>query len=145
MGAKKLYHEIMEEFETASSKQEKISVLQKHGDIWFQEFLNFAFNPAVKFDIKDIPKYKPAIEPAGLNYSNLNLEVRKLYLFIPGHPKYKGPLPEKKREAILVNMLQNVNAGEAKLLEAVITKKLKVKSLTPKIVKEAFPQMPFTA
>lgn len=145
MGTKRLYHEIMEEFENAESKQDKIHVLQKHGDIWFQEFLNFAFNPNVKFDIKNIPNYKPAIEPAGLNFSNLNLEIRKLYLFIPGHPKYKGPLPEKKRDAILVNMLQSINAGEAKLLEGVITKKLKIKNLTPKLVKEAFPQMPFNA
>ena len=145
MGAKRLYHEIFEEFEQAGTKQEKIDVLRKHGDIWFQEFLNFALNPAVKFDVKVIPPYKPAMEPEGLNYSNLNLEVRKLYLFIPGHPKYKGPLPEKKRDAIFSNMLQNVNVHEAKLLEAVILKKLKIKSLTPKLVKEAFPNMPFDA
>lgn len=145
MGAKRLYHEIIEEFEKANTKQEKINVLQKHGDIWFQEFLNFAFNPSIKWDITEIPNYKPAVEPAGLNYSNLNLEVRKLYLFIPGHPKYRGPLPKQKQAAILMNMLQSVNVNEAKLLEAVITKKLKVKSLTAKLVKEAFPNMPFNA
>lgn len=144
MPTKKLYHEIIQDFQNAKTKQEKIDVLKKNGDFWFQEFLNFAFNPAVKFDIKKIPTYAPAIEPEGLNYSNLNLEVRKLYLFIPGHPKYKGPLPDKKRDDIFVNMLQSVNKEEAKLLEMLIMKKFNIKSLTPKLVKEAFPNMPFS-
>jgi hypothetical protein len=143
MSYKRLYHEIFAEFEEAKTRQDKIEVLRKHSDYWFITFLNYAFNPDIKFDFTEIPKYKPAVEPAGLTWSTLHLELRKLYLFIPTHEKYSGKLPERKHTNLLLEIFESVHAKEAKLLEAVIQKKLKVKGLTDKLVKEAFPELPF--
>jgi len=143
MPYKRLYHEIFEEFEEAKTRQEKIDVLKKHSDHWFVTFLNYAFNPDITFDFNTIPKYKPSVEPEGLNWSTLHLELRKLYLFMPSSPKYKGKLPERKHTNLLLEILESVHAKEAKLLEQVFQKKMKVKGLTDKIVKEAFPDLPF--
>lgn len=143
MSYKRLYHEIFNEFEEAKTRQEKIDVLRKHSDHWFVTFLNYAFNPNIKFDFDTIPNYKPAVEPEGLTWSTLHLEMRKLYLFIPGHIKYKSKLPARKHTNVLLEILQSVHAKEAKLLEQVFQKKLKVKGLTDKLVKEAFPELPF--
>lgn len=143
MAYKRLYNEIFNEFELAKTRQEKIDVLKKHADHWFVTFLNYAFNPDIKFDFTEIPNYKPAVEPAGLNWSTLHLELRKLYLFIPTHIKYKGKLPDRKHTNVLLEILQSVHADEAKLLVQVFQRKLKVKGLTDKLVKEAFPDLPF--
>lgn len=143
MSYKRLYHEIFAEFEEAKTRQEKIDVLRKHSDHWFITFLNYAFNPNIQFDFAVIPKYKPAVEPEGLTWSTLHLEMRKLYLFIPSHEKYAGKLPDRKHTNLLLEILESVHAKEAKLLEQVFLKKLKIKGLTDKLVKEAFPEMPF--
>jgi len=143
MAFKKLYFEIFEEFENTSSRQEKIEILRNNSDDTFVQFLNYAFNPDIKFDVEEIPVYKPALEPAGLTWSTLHLELKKLYLFMPGNERYNGKLPDRKHENMLVELLQRVHAKEAKLLEAVLMKNLKVKGLTPKLVKEAFPTLPF--
>ena len=143
MSYKRLYNEIFNEFELAKTRQEKIDVLKKHADHWFVTFLNYAFNQDIKFDFTEIPSYKPAVEPAGLNWSTLHLELRKLYLFIPSHVKYNGKLPDRKHTNVLIEILQSVHADEAKLLVQVFQRKLKVKGLTDKLVKEAFPDLPF--
>jgi hypothetical protein len=143
MAFKKLYFEIFEEFENTSSRQEKIEILRNNSDDMFVQFLNYAFNPDIKFDVEKIPAYKPAPEPAGLTWSTLHLELKKLYLFMPGNPRYNGKLPARKHENMLVELLQRVHAKEAKLLEAVLMHNIKVKGLTPKLVKEAFPTLPF--
>ena len=143
MSYKRLYHEIFEEFEEAKTRQDKIDVLRKHADHWFITFLNYAFNPEIKFDFLNVPKYKPSLEPEGLTWSTIHLEMRKVYLFIPSHDKYSGKLTDRKHTNLLLEILESVHAKEALLLEGMFHKKLKVKGLTDKIVKEAFPELPF--
>lgn len=139
-----LVNEIFKEFTTAKKKEEKIEVLRKYGTHNFKELLNYAFNPKIKFDVAGIPTYKPSVLPAGLNdLYLLHQVVSKLYMFIPVHKKYAGKLPAKKEQTILANKLEALHAEEAKILVDVITKKLKVDGLTPKLIKEAFPDMPF--
>ena len=137
-----LYSEIFKEFEMANNRQERIGILQKYGNHQFKEFLNYAFNPDIKFDISEIPQYKPSVLPAGLNDTYLALEKR-LYLFLPVHKKYEKKLKKEREQAILGSILASLHKDEAKLLEQVMTKSLKIKNLTPKLVKEAFPEMPF--
>jgi hypothetical protein len=143
MSFNKLYHEIFREFEEAPTRKDKIAVLQKYGDKRLMDFILFAMHPAVKFDISKLPEYKPSIIPEGLNYTNLAFEIDRLYVFIPEHPKYRTKLPVKKEQEILHTMLESMHADEAKLLMGCFKKNLPVKGLTPKIVKEAFPNLPF--
>ena len=100
------------------------------------------YNPDIKFEV-EIPAYRPAIEPAGLNYTYLDIEVPKLYRFILGHPKLEGAvLDEKKKKSLLTSTLESLHKDEAELLVKAITKKdLDVKYLTPRIIKEAYPDI----
>ena len=99
----KLYSEILAEFDKAPNRADKIAVLQKNDHPRFRNFLAMVYNPDIKFSV-EIPTYRPAIEPAGLNYTYLDIEVPRLYRFIPGHPKLDGAiLDEKKKKSLLAS------------------------------------------
>ena len=135
----KLYSEILAEFDTAPTRADKIAVLRKNDHPRFRDFLAMVYNPEFKFEV-EIPKYRPAVEPAGLNYTYLDIEVPKLYRFILGHPKLEGAvLDEKRKKSLLTIVLESLHKDEAELLVKAITKKdLGVKFFTPRIIKEAY-------
>ncbi len=134
----RLYSEIMDEFRAATTRPERIAVLRKYDHDRFREFLRLAFNPNVVFDVP-VPEYRPAIEPAGLNYTYLHNEVPKLYRFIKDHPQRSPDLTEKKLVSLLIVLLESLHKDEAALLVGLIKKDLGVKYLTKQIVMEAFP------
>lgn len=138
MSAEKLYSEIFDEFNEATSKAERLAVLRKYDHPRFREFLNYAFNPNVKFDVV-IPNYRPAVEPAGLNFAYLSSEVTKLYRFIIGHPKRPANISPEKQKSLLVVVLESLHKDEAALLVKCMKKDLEVKYLTLNLVLEAFP------
>ena len=138
MNTDKLYSEIFAEFDKAKNKTERIAVLRKYDHPRFREFLNYAFNPNVKFDVP-IPNYRPAVEPAGLNFAYLSSEVPKLYRFIIGHPMRADGLSETKQKQLLLVLLESLHKDEAELLVKLIKKDLGVKYLTMNLVMEAFP------
>jgi hypothetical protein len=86
MSSEKLYSEIFEDFDKATTKEERIAVLRKNFHPRFAEFLQMAFHPNIIFDVR-IPNYRPAQEPAGLNFTYIDNEISKLYRFVKGHPK----------------------------------------------------------
>jgi hypothetical protein len=135
-----LFSEILELFQKAETRKEKIAVLQKNGDAVFQEFLYCAFHPNIKFDV-EVPQYKPSTEPAGLNYSYLRSEMNKIYRFIVNHPKREPNLTSKKQSQLLVVILESLHKDEAELFVKLIKKDLGVKYLTLQIVREAFPNL----
>jgi len=138
----KLYSEILADFDTAPTRADKIAVLRKYDHPRLRSFLAMVYNPNIKFQV-EIPEYRPAVEPAGLNYTYLDIEVPKLYRFIPGHPKLEGAvLDEKRKKSLLTTALESLHKDEAELLVKAITKKdLDVKYLTPRIIKEAYPDI----
>lgn len=140
-----LFSEIFAEFDKKYNREGRLEILRKYGNdnVWFREFLNYAFNPKIRFDVTAIPEYKPSPDPAGLTISTLNNELRRLYIFIVGHPKRVGKLDPKKESRILYAMLISLHKDEAALLVNLLNKKLGVRYLTAKLVKEAFPDMPF--
>lgn len=140
MSAEKLYSEVFEEFENASTRQQKIEVLRKYDHPRFREFLRMAFDGGIQFDV-EIPNYRPAIEPAGLNFTYLDQEIIKLYRFIKNHPRRTSYIPPEKQKSLLVVVLESLHKDEAALLVNLIHKDLKIKGLTAKVVKEAFPEM----
>jgi hypothetical protein len=139
MSAEILYSEILEEFQNAKGKNEKIAVLRKHDHPRLRDFFYCLFNKTIKFDVI-VPEYRDAIEPAGLNYTYLDIEMPKLYRFIVGHPKRTNVEP-KKLSNLLKSVLESLHKDEAKLLVGLIKKDLGVKHLTPLLVKEAYPNL----
>lgn len=135
-----LFSEILELFDKAPTRKEKIAVLQKYGSNSFQEFLLATFHPQITFDV-EVPNYRPSVEPAGLNYSYLHNEMSKMYRFIVGHPKRSENLTGKKQTQLLVVILEALHKDEAELLVRMFKKDLGVKYLTTQIVREAFPNL----
>lgn len=138
MSSDKLFSEIFQEFQNAETKAEKIEILRKYDHPRLRDFLAIAFNPMFEFDV-EIPNYRPAPEPAGLNYTYLDMEVPKLYRFIKGHPKRVANITPEKQKSLLVVVLESLHKDEADLLVKCIQKDLKINYLTPKLVKEAYP------
>ena len=102
MPAEKLYSEIFDEFEQLPSRKDRIEFLGKHSEKAFTTFLEMAFNKDIQFDVEALPDtYRPALEPAGLNYTYLNLEVPKLWRFIKGNPKKPEGLTVEKQRKLL--------------------------------------------
>ena len=140
MSALKLYTEIFDEFDQASTRPAKIEVLKKYGDSRFREFLFYVFHPEVQFDV-EIPNYRPALEPAGLNFSYIDSEVPRIYRFIKGHPKRSPNLSPEKQTALLLVILESLHRDEAELFIKMLKKDLGIKWLTARIVNETFPEL----
>jgi hypothetical protein len=134
----KLFTEIFQEFELAQNKNERIAVLKKYDNQKFRDFIFYAFSSRVKFDV-EIPNYRPATEPAGLNFTYLSLELDKLYRFIKDHPRRPKELSPQKQKQLLAVVLESLHKDESELLVKVIKGKFEVKYLTPSLIKEAFP------
>ena len=140
MSSELLYSEIMDKFEKAQTKEERLQILRRNGDERFKQFLIMDFNPHVKFDVQ-IPNYRPAVEPAGLNYAYLDTEISKMYRFIENHKLRPAGLTGKKQSSLLLVILESLHKEEAFLLVRMLRKDLAIKFLTPKLIKEAFPDI----
>lgn len=136
----KLMFEILDEFETAKTENERVSVLQKYDTHQFRNFLKHALDMTLDYDV-EVPKYRPAPEPAGLNYTYLSMEIDKLYRFIKGHPSRAEGLSADKQKQLLVVLLESLHEREAEILANILHKKFKVSYLTQKIIQKALPGM----
>ena len=138
----KLFSEILEEFESSATRAEKIAVLRKYDHPRLRDFLAITYNPDIVYDV-EIPSYRDAVEPAGLNFTYLDVEVPKLYRFIKNHPKSQGvEIEPRRKKQLLVVVLESLHKDEAALLvKSIKDKDLGVKYLTPKLIKEAFPEI----
>ena len=134
-----LYSEIFDQYTKAATKEDKIAVLRKHDHKQLREFFHYLYSPNIIFEVT-IPTYKPAKEPAGLNFTYLDIEMSKMYRFIKDHEKRTNTTPER-REALLVGILESLHKDEAELLIGLIRKDLGIKYLTPLMVKEAYPDL----
>ena len=131
-----LFSEIFEQIEIAVDKKSRIEILQKNDSLSLREFFRLLYDDNIEFDV-EIPKYRPAIEPAGLNYTYLHSEIKKLYRFIKNEPRAVMLTPKKKSE-ILVVILESLHKDEAKLLVGLINKDIGVRHLNEALVKEAY-------
>ena len=140
MSAEILYSEILEAYEKIQTKEERITYLRKQEHFGLLEFLKCVFHPKITFDVI-IPEYRPAIEPAGLNFTYLDMEMKKVYRFIKSHPGRPAGLSADRQTLLLKIILESLHKDEAELLIKMFHKNLGVESLNKKIVKEAFPNL----
>lgn len=131
-----LFSEIFEQIELAVSKEERITILQKNKSDSLIEFFRLLYDTNIEFDV-EIPKYKPAIEPAGLNFTYLHTEVKKLYRYVKGDPR-ADVLTQKKKQDLLAVTLESLHKDEAELLVGLVNKDIGVRHLNEKLVKEAY-------
>jgi len=141
MSSELLYSEILDEFTNAKTKEEKINVLRKNGDPRFKFFLELMHNPNVAWDVKIPEKYRPSVEPAGLNFAYLDTEMPKMYRFLKNHPNRPPEFTAEKTTSQLQVILEALHKDEAAIFAQLIQGKFKVKGLTSALVKEAFPDI----
>ena len=124
-----------------STRKERVEILRREGDDRFKFFLQLIFNPAIEFDIILPHIYRPAKEPAGLNFTYLDMEMPKMYRFIKNHPMRPPEYTAERTTQALSVMLESLHADEAALILQVFKKDFKKKHLTHLLVKEAFPDL----
>lgn len=137
----KAMYEIFEEIENAKNKEQRLSILRQNATWALRSTLKGAFDPNVKFVFEKMPDYTPSLDPPGLSHTSLHQELTRAYLFQVDNPRVSPSLTLKRKIEILIQMLETLEAKEAKVLEGILTKKLKVKGLSYALVKEAFPDL----
>lgn len=136
--------EIFEKISGMTDDALKIKILKENECIPIKQILFAGFSPDVKFLLPEGPTpYKPKDVPIGLADTNLYREARKLYLFVSVSGSVgNSRLPQVKREALWVNLLEQVQKDEALVLDAVKNRQLESKyRITKSIVDAVFPGM----
>ena len=134
-------YEIFDEFEEAKNKQQRMDVIGRNLSKVLTEVLQLGFHPEPKWYFDELPEsYVVKDVPAGMSYAKLSTEIRKLYMFQKGN-EIADKLTDKKREQLLVELLQNLEPREAEVIMGIFRKDFGVKGLDYKFVKEAFPAM----
>ena len=133
--AKNVY-EIFDEFAAAGSKKEKLQVLAQNWTPTLMQVLQLAYHPDIKWLVKEKPKkYKKPDTLPGVSFSNMNTELRRLYLFREGDPGAEKLTPEKREELLLI-MLESLEPREADVIIGIFKKDLGVKGLTYKFIRD---------
>lgn len=133
-------YEIFDEFQKGKNEIERRQVLIKHKSQMLTTFLQLAFDPRVKFAIKEIPKYKPSGMPPGMGFTTTGPALKKSYLFIEGHPE-RPVLTEERQEQLLVQILESLENREAVAYGLMLQKKVEIPYLTPKLIEKTFPNI----
>lgn len=132
--------EILNEFQRASTRAEKVEVLRRSvNENRIVDVLKGAFDPKVCWVFKEKLEWKDSLAPIGLGYTNLAVEFPRFYLFMEGHPRVDPNLTLQRKKEILLQILEALEQKEAVVLMNMFLKDLKVPDLTPEIVQAAFP------
>ena len=134
--------EVLDEFEEASSKKEKMAVIQRNLSKTLVQVFELAYHPHYEWLIQEMPEnYKvPNNTLPGISVVQLSTEIRKLYMFRKGDPTAEK-LGPKKRNELLIQLLEGLEPREAEVVIGIFKKDLGVKGLNYKFIKEAFPNL----
>jgi len=140
MAIKNVY-EILNEFKTVKTKTERLNVLRKNDSFALRQVLLGVFHPSIKFTLDKIPDFKRVPMPAGMSYSHMTEALSRVYLFMDGNPRVPKGLTEKRKNEILLQILESLEEPEADVFLGLLKKDLKVPHLTPALINEAFPEL----
>ncbi len=134
-----LVSEILDKFEAAKTREEKIAVLQNSVTDPLLVLLRLNYDHMLKMDLPEgePPFRKDTDKPIGYSESSLQLELRRFYVWLEPSTN----LPKLKKESLFVSLLEGIHWTEADALCLAKDRKLhtKYKSLKEDIVREAFP------
>jgi len=138
----KAIYEIFDEFEKCGNKKERMNVIGSNLSNTLVDIFKLTFHPGFKWKVKELPeKYRvPNDVLPGITYDSLNAQLKRLYLFREGDATAEK-LTEKRREELLIQMLESIEPRDAEIILGIFQKDLGVKGLDYKFVKEAFPNL----
>lgn len=129
--------EIVNKACSLKTKEEKVEFLKANNSRPLRDILKLMYDKNLEFNIPNTaPPYTPSEMPD--SHGMLYREARKLTYFVKG---YDGDnIHPIRREALFIQMLETVDAGDAKLLVSMIEQK-PLKGLTAATLNEAFPNL----
>jgi|LakMenEpi03Aug12_release.lakeMendotaPanAssembly.Ray.scaffolds.fasta_scaffold523492_2 hypothetical protein len=137
--SKKNIYEIFDEFKEAKNKAERIDILKKNDSPTLRNVLIGTFHPGIKYTIKKIPEYKIEPIPAGMAYSNMTDALNRIYLFVENNPRTPAALTEKRKEEILIQILESLEEKEAQVFIGILKREQNIPYLTSGLIDEVFP------
>jgi len=130
----KAIFEILDDVNKLKTGKEKTAELQKYSNnTTLATVLKGAFCKSVEWDLPEgYIQYKP-FEPIGSEMA-LYSEARRFYLFMKSNP-----LSREKKLMLFIQLLEAISPNDAEILMSIKDKQMLNKSLTKKMVMEAFP------
>lgn len=137
--SKKNIYEVFNEFKAVKGRKEKVEVLLKNDTFALRNVLLGTFHPDIEFVFKKIPDWNRIEVPPGMSYNHMTEALSKIYLFVKNSPRAPEGLTDKRREELLIQLLEGLEPDEADVFVGILKKDQKIPHLTPAIVNEAFP------
>jgi hypothetical protein len=129
--------EIIAMLKSAKTKNERAKILKDNDSLPLQTILRLNFDSKINFDLPKgfPPGYKASAKPDGFSNVTLKVAIKGFYMFV----KTSSPtLRQPKRETLFLQLLEQLDNQEAKVLVNAKDKKLDA-GLTRKLVDEVFP------
>lgn len=139
--ANKNIYEVFDEFKKAKNKVDRIAVLRKNDTKALRDVLIGAFHPSIQFTVDKVPDFRRVSMPPGMSYDHMSGALSRIYLFMVGNPRVPEGLTEKRKNEILIQILEALEEQEADVFISILKKDLKVPYLTPALIDEAFPNL----
>ena len=132
--------EILQIVNDASTKPERISLLEQYNVRPLRNVLALNFDKNIALDLPEgAPPFKrDEREPVGMSAASLYTESRRLARCIES-----DPLPKLKKEAVFVQILEGIHYQEADVIIACKDRNLEemYPNITREIVRKAFPTL----
>ena len=138
---RKNIYEILDDFQNADNKVDRLYTLRVNATLAFKAVLQNAFHPNILWYRTEFPKFKVRNVPPGLGFNTIATELKRFYLFRKDNPELPETLTEKRKDEILLQMLESMEPREAQVMINMMLKDLKIEHLTYDLVREAFPEL----
>lgn len=134
--------EVLDEFELAENKKDRMAVIERNLSKTLVEVFELTYHPNYQWLIKEMPNnYKiPNDVLPGITSAQLSNQIRKMYMFRKGDEMAEKLTPQKRNE-LLLQILESLEPREAEVIIGIFQKDLGVKGLNYKFIKEAFPNL----
>lgn len=141
---KLMIHEVLEKAAEASSKEDKIKILQENNHLALRDILRGGMDDTITFNL---PECKPPHDDpnrVGFSRNSLYNQTKRFKYFVKGGPGEN--MHPAKLEKMFIGILETIHPKEGELLVLMKDKRL-IKSnnsahysgITKKLVQEAFP------
>lgn len=134
-------HEVFEELEAAPNKEAAKAILFYNMTPGLKGVLRANFHPGIKFVIDEVPSYRKSDAPIGMGQTSIHKEINRVYIFEQNNPRVDPNLTLERKKIILVQILEALEAKEAKIFSDMLLKHIKVKHLNKKLIEEVFPDI----
>lgn len=134
-------YEVFDELEAAPHVDAAKAILFYNMTPGMRGVLRANFHPGIKFVFDEIPAYRENDAPIGLGDTSIHKEINRVYIFEQNNPRVDPNLTLERKKLILTQILEALEAREAKIFADMLMKRIQVKHLTKELIEEVFPDM----